>query len=144
MSLMAEQTVRTDLSDLVRRRRAELGLALRPFADRCIDPDTGTVPFKYAWVSKVEKADPTVVAPPRSWLRALAAGLSVPVPLVRQAAAAQFFDLEPDAIWSSDHSTKITVARMSELSESDRAELAQMVEMYAKRMKAHDLKPDAQ
>lgn len=134
MSIMAELTARTDLSDLVRRRRAELGVGLRELRDRCIDPETGEVPFSFAWIGKVERALPTVDAPKLPVLRALAAGLNVPLRIVQQAAAAQYMGVAPDgdAIWSQDHSARLVVARMSELSAEDRAQLAEMVELFTR------------
>lgn len=135
---MAEQIVRTDLSDLVRDRRAELGLSLRALTERCIDPDTGEVPFKFGWIGKVEKADPTVVAPRLPLLRALAAGLAYPLRAVQDAAAAQYMGIVQDAIWSQDRSTRITVARMGELSEEEREEFAHMAELWTRRKTGSD------
>lgn len=134
MSLMAELSARTDLSDLVRRRRAELGIGQRDLAARCIDPETGQALVSFAWISKIERGLSTVDAPKLPTLRALAAGLSVPLRVVQQAAAAQFMGVEPneDAIWSQDHSARVVVARMSELSAEDREQLAAMVELFTR------------
>lgn len=133
MSTMAEITERTDFSDLVRLRRAELGIGLRVLRERCIDPETGEVPFSFAWIRKVEKGHPTD-APKLPVLRALAVGLGVPLRVVQHAAAAQYMGVAPDtdAIWSQDHSARIVVARMSELSAEDRAQLAEMVELFTR------------
>jgi hypothetical protein len=52
---MAEQETSYALSDLVKRRRAELRLSLRKFAETCIDPETGIQEIKHAWVERLEK-----------------------------------------------------------------------------------------
>jgi transcriptional regulator with XRE-family HTH domain len=142
---MAEHIARTDLSDLVRQRRTELGLSARALADRCIDPETGEPAFKHAWLGKLEKADPTVKTPRLPYLRALAAALQLPIKAVQDAAAAQYMGLQSDdAIWSADHSTRITVARMGELSEQDRQELAELVELYARGKQRPASNPESQ
>lgn len=144
MSLMAEQTDRTDLSDLVRRRRAELGLSGRDLRDRCIDPVTSEVPFSYPWLSKVERAIASVAPPKLPLLRALAAGLGLPLSIVRDAALAQYMgiELQDNAIWSADESTRVTVARMEELSPQGRAELAELVEFWTRSRRSIGQNPE--
>lgn len=129
---MAEKTVRTDFTDLVVARRAELGISTRTLARLSVDPETGEPAFGYGWVDKIERADPTVKTPRLPQLRGMAAGLKVPLKLLQEAAAAQYLGLQQDAIWSSDLSTRLTVARMGELSPDDRAELLQMVELWTR------------
>lgn len=146
MFLMAEQTVRTDLSDLVKHRREELGLSDRALAPRCIDPDTGEAPFAHAWLGRLQRADPSVKAPKINILRALAEGLRLPLEVVRDAAIAQYMGIDPigDAIWSKDRSIRITVARMSELSEADRAEFAQLAELWTRGKRQPGSNPEPQ
>ncbi|MFD7224801.1 XRE family transcriptional regulator [Streptomyces sp. NPDC059883] len=86
------------MSDLVRDRRAELGLSLRKLADLCIDPeDPGEPLWKFAVINRLERHLP-VIPPQLPELRALAAGLSLPLWKVQGAAGAQFFGI--DTVWS--------------------------------------------
>lgn len=100
MNVMAEQDTTYALSDLVKRRRAELGLSLRKFAEACIDPETRIQEIKHSWVDRLEKRLPVIpVGLPE--VRALAEGLRVPRRVVQDAAGAQFLgigttDLEGD------------------------------------------------
>lgn len=120
---------RTDFSDLIRRRRAELGISLRDLAARCIDPETGEG-VKHAWISKVENAG-SVDAPRPAILRALSAGLGIPLRTLQEAAAAQFLDF--DAVWSGDQSTRILLHRVSELNPEEVAQLTEIAETFARR-----------
>lgn len=130
---MAEQQQSTmPLSDLVRERRAELGLSLRALADRCIDPQTGVQELKFGWIDKLERGMP-VIPPQVPALRALAAGLSLPLQRIQDEAAAQFLGIERSAEWSADGSVRAVVARMNELSPAEREELAALAEFYAQR-----------
>lgn len=132
---MAEQATRTDLSDLVRNRRIELGLSGRALHKRCIRPGDTAPAFGHEWLRKLEAGDPSVKTPRAPYLEALAEGLQVPIGVVQRAAVAQFMgiDPQPDAVWSKDHSIAVTVARMEQLSEEDRRELAELAEVYARR-----------
>lgn len=132
---MVEQETRTDLGDLVLNRRAELGLSLRGLAALCIDPDTGVQPFQYGWIDKLEKYRPDIAVPELTWLRALAAGLSLPLRVVQEAAAAQFWQMAPSSepVWSASGEGRILVARMEQLSASDRQVLADLAESLGRR-----------
>ncbi|MFF2640351.1 XRE family transcriptional regulator [Streptomyces niveus] len=102
MNLMADRTTdRTELSDLVRDRRAELGLSLRGLADRCVDPkgrEAGPL-WKFGALGRLEKRQP-VIPPQLPELRALAVGLDLPLEQVKEAAGSQFFGI--DTVWSED------------------------------------------
>lgn len=124
---MTEQ--RTDFSDLIRGRRAELGVSLRTLAARCVDPETGEEPG-HAWISKVEHGKP-VDTPRPATLRALHVGLQLPLRTVKEAAAAQFLDL--DVVWSADHTTRAIVNRLSDLTAEERAQIAAITETFARR-----------
>jgi hypothetical protein len=143
---MAEQVTRTDLSDLVRNRRIELGLSGRALHRRCIRPGDTEPAFGHEWLRKLEAADPSVKTPRLPYLEGLAEGLQVPLPVVQHAAVAQFMGIEPqqDAIWSKDRSIAVTVARMEQLSEADRAELAELAEVYTRRKLPAFQEPDSQ
>lgn len=102
MNLMADRTTdRTELSDLVRDRRAELGLSLRGLADRCVDPkdrEAGPL-WKFGALGRLEKNLP-VIPPQLPELRALAEGLELPLEQIKEAAGSQFFGI--DTVWSED------------------------------------------
>ncbi|MFF7130051.1 helix-turn-helix domain-containing protein [Streptomyces sp. NPDC008240] len=126
---MTEQ--RTDFADLVRQRRAELGLSVRALADQSVDPETGEQPFKFGWVSKLERGGSTD-APSASALRALSAGLSLPLRVLQEAAAAQYLDME-SFVWSQDRTTRVLAAHIEEMSDEERAQLADIAESFARR-----------
>lgn len=134
MHAMSEQR-RSDFTDLLRERRAELGLSLREMEARSVDPESG-VQAKFGWLSKVENGKP-VDAPKVELLKALSVGYRLPEDVLKAAAAAQFFGYAPSAgvgvVWSEDLSTRILVAQAEELSEEDRRQLADIAETFARR-----------
>uniref|UniRef100_UPI0036705E4D hypothetical protein n=1 Tax=Paenibacillus chitinolyticus TaxID=79263 RepID=UPI0036705E4D len=89
MHAMAEQG-RTDFNDLLRERRAELGISLRELETRSVHPESGTQ-AKFGWLSKVENGDLT---------------------------------------------TRLIVARVEEMSEEDRRQLAEIAETFARRKRS--------
>lgn len=133
MAVMAELARRTDLSDLARKRREQLGLSLREVEERSADPDTGELRTKFGWFAKLEKADPSLLAPTLTQLHGLAAALAIPLRAVQDHAASQFFGIEPGYVWSSTAEARIAVARMGELSEAERKDLADLVELFMRR-----------
>jgi hypothetical protein len=143
---MAEQATRTDLSDLVRNRRIELGLSGRALHKRCIRPGDTEPAFGHEWLRKLEAADPSVKTPRLPYLEGLAEGLKLPITALQYAAAAQFMGIDPqrDAVWSSDRSIAVTVARMEQLSAEDRRELAELAEVYARRKLPPQTDPGSQ
>jgi transcriptional regulator with XRE-family HTH domain len=128
MHAMTEQ--RTDFADLVRQRRAELAVSLRKLAEQSVDPDGGR-PVKFGWLSKLERGEPTE-APSPAVLRALHVGLSVPLRVLQEAAAAQYLEME-SFIWSQDRTTRVLAARIEEMSEEERQQLADIAETFARR-----------
>jgi transcriptional regulator with XRE-family HTH domain len=129
MTAMAEQRQRTDFFDLVRERRAELGISLRELEARAIDPESGEQ-AKRAWVSKVEKG--TAESPSEPMIRALAAGLNLPVRVVAEAASIQFFGMG-SFVWSEDRTTRVLAARIEEMTDEERRQLADIAETFARR-----------
>lgn len=80
------------LADLVRARRGQLNLSLAGLSAVAVDPEGGSS-VSHGWIHRLERGQP--VHPPQlPQLRALAAGLQLPLPRVQEAAAAQFFGLE--------------------------------------------------
>ncbi|WP_239697841.1 MULTISPECIES: helix-turn-helix domain-containing protein [Streptomyces] len=125
---MTEQ--RTDFADLLRQRRAELGISVRKLADQSVDPDTGTQ-AKFGWISKVERGESTD-APSAAILRALSVGLAIPLRVLQEAAAAQYLDME-SFIWSQDRTTRVLAAHIEEMSDEERQQLADIAETFARR-----------
>jgi len=135
MHAMTEQGQRTDFSDLVRDRRAELGISLRELESRALDPETGEQ-ARFGWISKVEKRRP-VDAPAPAVLRALAAGLGLPLRVLQEAAAAQFLDMAA-TVWSDDRTTRVLAARIEEMTAEERQQLADIAETFARRRAQRD------
>lgn len=128
MHAMTEQ--RSDFADLVRQRRADLNISVRTLATRSVDPETGTQ-VKFGWISKVERGESTD-APSAAALRALSAGLGLPVRVLQEAAAAQYLDME-SFVWSKDRTTRVLAARIEEMSDEERRQLAEIAETFARR-----------
>ncbi|MFJ2717470.1 XRE family transcriptional regulator [Streptomyces sp. NPDC087437] len=131
---MSEQR-RSDFTDLLRERRAELGFSLREMEARSIDPESGAQ-AKFGWLSKVENGK-SVDTPKVELLKALSIGYRLPEDVLKAAAAAQFLGYDPPTdtgvVWSDDLSTRIIVARAEEMSEEDRRQLADIAETFARR-----------
>lgn len=130
MHAMAEQQ-RTDFSDLVRDRRAELGISLRQLEERSIDPERTGVQAKFGWLSKVENRKP-IDTPSLAQIRALSAGLELPLQVLQEAVAAQFLGMVGQ-VWSEDRSTRILAARIEEMDPVERQQLADIAESFARR-----------
>jgi transcriptional regulator with XRE-family HTH domain len=135
MRAMTEPAQRTDFTDLVRERRAELGISLRELEVRAVHEPSGTQ-AKFGWLSKLENGK-SVDTPKPELLEALAVGLSLPVKILKIAASRQFLAHDPEAnpsvLWSEDLTTRIIVARAEEMSDEDRRQLAEIAETFARR-----------
>ncbi|GAA3727601.1 helix-turn-helix transcriptional regulator [Streptomyces tremellae] len=129
---------RHDLAELVRSRRAELGLSLRKLAEQCVDPDRpdGGHLWKHAVINRLEKGLPII--PPRlPELRALAAGLRLPLGAVQDAAGAQFFGI--DSVWSEGREARALVHDFNSLSPDDQQRVRELVRAWGARPpKRHD------
>src|ERR1043165_1065004 len=133
MPAMTEQ--RTDFTDLLKARRAELGKSLRDMEARCIDPGSGEQ-AKFGWLSKVELGK-SVDPPKENRLKAIAAGYGLPLKELQRAASIQFFGYDPAAdatvVWSGDLTTRLIVARAEEMTDEERAQFAAIAETFARR-----------
>ncbi|MFE0651400.1 helix-turn-helix domain-containing protein [Streptomyces sp. NPDC059534] len=116
------------LSDVVRERRQELKLSLRELADRCVDSETGAI-IKFGWINRLEKDVPELTAPKAPELRALAAGLSLPLATLQEAAGVQFHGVTTR--WSGSSKTRAFVNRFEELPPEDQERVLAMLEAYA-------------
>lgn len=132
MHAMAE---RTDFTDLLKARRAELGHSLREMEARSIDPESGEQ-AKFGWLSKVERGL-SVDPPKKERLKALSVGYELPVKILQGAVFKQFYGHDPaddpSVVWSADLTTRLIVARAEELTDEDRQQLAEIVETFARR-----------
>lgn len=128
MHAMTEQ--RTDFADLVRHRRAELDISVRKLAEQSVDPETGAQ-AKFGWISKLERGGSTE-APSAATLRALSVGLSLPLRVLQEAAAAQYLDMG-SFVWSEDRTTRVLAAHIEEMTEVERQQLADIAESFARR-----------
>ena len=131
--MTAEETMeRTDLSDLVRTRMEENGQGVRTLADACIDPDhpeDGPL-WKRGTIENLLKGR-VVRSPTEPQLRALAAGLNLPLLAVQRAAGAQFLGMTEH--WNEDHDTRILIARIEELDKEGVKELDELAQIVFRR-----------
>ncbi|WP_328439399.1 XRE family transcriptional regulator [Streptomyces sp. NBC_00444] len=113
---------RTDLSDLVAARMEELELSYRRLEELCVDPeaDTQASEAESLWkrgtlenLAKQRRIKP----PDFPMLRALAAGLDLPIGRVQEAAGAQFFGI--DTVWSADGQARALVEGFREMDPED-------------------------
>lgn len=128
---MAEQETTHALSDLVKRRRSELGLSLRRLAEQCIDPGTGIQEIKHAWVERLEKREP--VTPPRlPGLKALAEGLRLPLREIQDAAGSQFLGIATTDL-DSDGRIRVLMNWASDLPAEDLERLVAIAKSWSNR-----------
>ncbi|MET7648331.1 XRE family transcriptional regulator [Streptomyces sp. NPDC005426] len=129
---MADETApRTDLADLVRMRMDELGLSYRRVAELAIDPEQPGLGAVWTRGTLENLAKRKVIkAPGPGELRALADALQLPLRLVQDAAAGQFFDL--DTVWAEDADTRLMVRHYQSLSPEDRERLRSIAEAWGK------------
>lgn len=131
--MTAEETMeRTDLSDLVRTRMEENRQSLRTLADACIDPnhpDDGPL-WKRSTIENLTKGR-IGRSPTEAQLRALAAGLDLPLLAVQRAAGAQFLGMTER--WNDDHDTRILIARIEELDKEEVKELGELAQIVFRR-----------
>ncbi|MCL6302850.1 XRE family transcriptional regulator [Streptomyces kronopolitis] len=133
---MAAEAPRTDLSDLVRKRRAQLRLSLRALASRCVDPKEPDAGSKWTFATLGNLETKTIKAPGVPELRALAAGLDLPLRLLQEAAGAQYLGI--DTVWSDDRETRTMVHGYWELDPEDRAKIRAMIESWGSGSKRDD------
>jgi hypothetical protein len=133
MRLMAEQdmptqTDRTDLSDLLRLRRAELRLSFEQMERRAVDPQTGRrVPG--SWIHRLEQG---LTPAPEMWrLRALTRALELPLGKIQDAAASQFFHV--DAVWSVSGEARALVEDAERLTPEAREQIRRLIQTLAPR-----------
>lgn len=129
---MADETApRTDLADLARTQMDELGLSYRRTSELAVDPEQpelGSIWSRGTLENLVKRK--VIKAPGPAELRALAAALQLPLRLVQDAAAGQFFDI--DTVWDDDAETRLMVRHYQSLSAEDRGRLRAIAEAWGK------------
>ncbi|MBK3555672.1 helix-turn-helix domain-containing protein [Streptomyces sp. MBT56] len=117
----------TEFADLIRERRAALGLSLSAFEKRSIDPITGTQ-VKSGWVYRLETGE-SVIPPRTAQLRALREATGLPLHQLQDAAAAQFFGIE--RVWAESGEASALVRRTEKLTEDQREQLLRLIDAFA-------------
>ncbi len=118
---------RTQLADLVRVRKREMGLSYERLAARAVDPDTGEV-VKPSWLHRLATDQP-VIPPQLPQLRALAVALEVPIGRVQDAAGAQFFGI--DTVWAASGDARALVERADRMTAGQRDQLMRLLDTFA-------------
>lgn len=127
--IMDDSPGRTDLGDLVRQRMEALQLSYRALEAACLDPEAPADGPQWTRGTLENLAKGRAVKAPRAGqLRALAAGLRVPLRTIQDAAAAQFFDM--DTVWNADGDARLVAQRYAEMSEEDKERLRAIVESW--------------
>lgn len=116
----------TELASLVRARRGQLNLSLAGLSAAAVDPQGGTS-VSHGWVHRLERGQP-VIPPQLPQLRALAAGLQLPLLRVQEAAAAQFLGMQADDSISTE--ALALARRMQELSPDRRDALLGFLDAF--------------
>ncbi|HEY9372863.1 helix-turn-helix transcriptional regulator [Streptomyces sp.] len=117
----------SELLELVRSRRKELGLSYQSLAAACVDPSSGTTASS-AWLHRLETSAP-VIPPSVEVLGALAAGLQLPLAMLQEAAAAQFFDLRVP--WEMSDEAADLLADVAALPKAQREALTALIKVMA-------------
>ncbi|WP_093820502.1 helix-turn-helix domain-containing protein [Streptomyces sp. PpalLS-921] len=117
----------TEFADLIRERRAALGLSLSAFEKLAVDPKTGTR-VKSGWVYRLETGEPVI--PPRlPQLKALREATGLPLYQLQDAAGAQFFGIE--RVWAESGEASALVRRTARLTEDQREQLLRLIDAFA-------------
>ncbi|WP_063756107.1 hypothetical protein [Streptomyces sp. NRRL B-24720] len=119
---------RAQLRDLVRDRKATLGLSFEKLAVRCVDPESGAQTIKSSWLHRLA-TDLSVQAPDLAQLRGLAVGLQVPLYRVQDAAGAEFFGI--DTVWSASGEARALVERADRMTPEQREQLMRLLDTFA-------------
>jgi len=126
-----ETTGRTDLSDLLRARKEELGVSYRDLEAACVDPKNPAAgpQWRRGTLENLIKGE-GVKAPSWPQLRALEAGFQLPLSRIQEAAGAQWFGI--DTVWSEDEEVKALVHDYQGLDAEDRARVRALTQSWRK------------
>ncbi|MFD4738669.1 hypothetical protein ACWCYZ_16900 [Streptomyces virginiae] len=120
---------RAQLRELVRDRKAALGLSYERLAARCLDPETGEQAVKSSWLHRLA-TDLPVQIPDYPMLRGLAVGLDVPLGRVQDAAGAEFFGM--DVAWSASGEARAVVQGLDALTPTQREQIQRLIDSIAR------------
>ncbi|MER7930533.1 XRE family transcriptional regulator [Streptomyces sp. NPDC096057] len=125
-------TSRTDLSDLLRDRKAELDMSLRELVEACVDPENpdGGPLIRRTTLDGLLKADEAVKAPTVPVMRALAAGFRLPFGLIQEAAGAQYLGI--DTVWTQDRKVRTLIHGFEEMDPADQDRVMALMESWRK------------
>ncbi|MFI7014116.1 helix-turn-helix domain-containing protein [Streptomyces sp. NPDC050164] len=115
---------RTQLADLIRSRRAELNVGLKAFAEKAVDPVTGTRVTR-GWVYRLEQGEP-VTPPVYEELCALAEACELPVETLQDAAGSQFHGVDP--LVSGSTEAKAYVHKLDRIPPDQRERLLRLID----------------
>lgn len=118
---------RTQFADLIRQRRAELGLSLKEFAKRAIDPVTSEQAVTYSWVHRLETGLP-VTPPQLPELRGLHVAAQVDLEVLQDAAGQQFHGVDP--VWAESGEAKAYVRRLEAMTPEQREQLQRFLDTF--------------
>ncbi|MDX2539834.1 helix-turn-helix transcriptional regulator [Streptomyces scabiei] len=123
------EAARTDLSDLMRARRAETGLSLEAVSAATVDAGSGRRLVEADWLDRLERAalDPSEY-PEYPQLDALANTLGLDPGALQEAAGAQFMDVH--TVWSDDGQVRAVVT--GELDAEDMAKVQNLMRLYGR------------
>ncbi|MCF2130182.1 XRE family transcriptional regulator [Strepomyces sp. STD 3.1] len=125
----AEEAERTDLSDLLNNRMAELGLSYRTAADATVDPrhpEAGPL-YKRGTLENLLK-NRVASAPSEAQCRALHAAFRVPLVAVQRAVAAQYQGYVAEH-WDRSEKARVLIARIDEMGDGDIDRLNRLVDV---------------
>lgn len=120
---------RADLSDLLLRRMAELGLSYRTAADATIDPhrpEAGPL-YKRGTLENLLK-NRIASAPSEAQCRALAHAFRLPLIAVQRAVAAQYQGYIAER-WNRSEKARVLVARIDEMSDEELDRLMKLADL---------------
>ncbi|MER5862069.1 hypothetical protein [Kitasatospora sp. NPDC002040] len=116
------------LSRLVREALDRPGVTFRRLTESTVDPATGYRPGT-TWLHKLVRNE-VVRAPEPQVLRALAAGLGLPLLRVQQAAAAQYLDYVTTELTGLPADARAIVAHLAELDPADLPKVRAVIEAF--------------
>lgn len=117
----------SELLELVRARRLELGLSYQSLAAACVDLSSGAKASS-GWLHRLETSAP-VIPPSVELLGALAAGLQLPRARLQEAAAAQFFGVHVS--WEASGDAAAVLADLAALPETQRRAVSDLIRVMA-------------
>lgn len=110
---------RTQFRDLIKELRRQTGLSLVRFAEKAVDPVTGTA-VKYGWIHRLESGE-SVKPPQLPELRALAEAAGCDLEILQDAAGQQFHGVDP--VYSASGEARAFVRKTERLTPKQREQL---------------------